>query len=490
MKFDLLKAERIKHGWTQAKVAEAVGVDAKTVGRWERGKALPYPYYREQLCLLFGKTAQQLGLSSADENDLSVPISASQVHEQKSPESAMVIKRQLEQILISEQDEPIRSTWIEPAPDMVVEANDLLLQERMALFSSYCSPTSYPSPIDPQTKPPVQEGKSRPRLLGRRSVLIGLVGGIIAIGGGVFVQGNTIVPAQPTTGGSTHWTDPQWIAGQGSQTTPALAISSSGTLHLIFVANDGNGLMYTSSQDNGATWDTYHAVRQSSKATPALAISPNGMLHLVFVANNSGNGLLYTSSQDNGATWDDTSYIGQDSKTAPALTIGKNGTLHLVFVANNSGNGLMYMSSQDYGATWDDVSYTGQDSKIAPALTIGKNGTLHLAFVASDGSNQLCIISSQDGIHWSTKQETGQSSLFAPALAALNNKLYLAFIASDGSNQLCIISSQDSIHWSSEQETGQSSLFAPALAALNNTLYLAFVASDGSNQICIISSFG
>jgi transcriptional regulator with XRE-family HTH domain len=50
MKSDLLKAERIKHGWTQAKVAEAVGVDAKTVGRWERGKALPYPYYREQLC--------------------------------------------------------------------------------------------------------------------------------------------------------------------------------------------------------------------------------------------------------------------------------------------------------------------------------------------------------------------------------------------------------------------------------------------------------
>ncbi|HEY4033547.1 MAG TPA: sialidase family protein, partial [Ktedonobacteraceae bacterium] len=255
--------------------------------------------------LLFGKTAQQLGLSSDNENDLSVPISASQVHEQKSPESATVIKRQLEQILISKQDEPIRSTWIEPAPDMVEEANDLLLQERMALSSSYCSLTSYPSPIDPQTKPPVQEGKSRPRPLGRRSVLIGLVGGIIAIGGGVFVQGSTIIPAQPTVG-STRWTDPQWIAGQGSQTTPALALSSNGTLHLVFVANDSSGLMYTSSQDNGATWGTYHAVTgQFSKTTPALAISSNGILHLVFVANNNGNGLLYTSSQDNGATWGD-----------------------------------------------------------------------------------------------------------------------------------------------------------------------------------------
>lgn len=65
MKLSLLKAERMKRGWTQAKVAEAVGVDTRTVGRWERGKAFPYPYYREQLCLLFGKTAQQLGLLSA-----------------------------------------------------------------------------------------------------------------------------------------------------------------------------------------------------------------------------------------------------------------------------------------------------------------------------------------------------------------------------------------------------------------------------------------
>ncbi len=66
MKSDLLKAERRKRGWTQAKVAEAVGVDAKTVGRWERGKAIPYPYYREQLCILFGKNAEQLGLLYGD----------------------------------------------------------------------------------------------------------------------------------------------------------------------------------------------------------------------------------------------------------------------------------------------------------------------------------------------------------------------------------------------------------------------------------------
>ena len=68
MKSDLLKAERIKRGWTQAKVAEAVGVDTKTVGRWERGQGVPYPYFREQLCALFGKTAEQLGLLAVYED--------------------------------------------------------------------------------------------------------------------------------------------------------------------------------------------------------------------------------------------------------------------------------------------------------------------------------------------------------------------------------------------------------------------------------------
>ena len=41
-------------------------VTPRTIGRWELGQALPYPYYREQLCTLFGKTARDLGLLPDD----------------------------------------------------------------------------------------------------------------------------------------------------------------------------------------------------------------------------------------------------------------------------------------------------------------------------------------------------------------------------------------------------------------------------------------
>jgi len=60
-----LKAEREQYGWSQIKLAETLGVSATTVRRWERGQAVPYPYYREKLVDLFGKTPQELGLLSS-----------------------------------------------------------------------------------------------------------------------------------------------------------------------------------------------------------------------------------------------------------------------------------------------------------------------------------------------------------------------------------------------------------------------------------------
>jgi transcriptional regulator with XRE-family HTH domain/putative hemolysin len=59
----LLRQERLKRNETQAELAEKVGVSVLTVTRWEQGKNKPYPCYRAKLCELFGKTAEELGLS-------------------------------------------------------------------------------------------------------------------------------------------------------------------------------------------------------------------------------------------------------------------------------------------------------------------------------------------------------------------------------------------------------------------------------------------
>ncbi|GHO84954.1 tetratricopeptide repeat protein [Dictyobacter formicarum] len=63
-----LKAERELRGWSQQYVAEQIGADRYYLSRWEHGKMLPSPYYREKLCALFGKNARELGFLSQTES--------------------------------------------------------------------------------------------------------------------------------------------------------------------------------------------------------------------------------------------------------------------------------------------------------------------------------------------------------------------------------------------------------------------------------------
>jgi transcriptional regulator with XRE-family HTH domain len=56
-----LQHERELRGWSQQKVAAAIDTDEKRVGIWERGESTPSPFYRQKLCELYGKNAQELG---------------------------------------------------------------------------------------------------------------------------------------------------------------------------------------------------------------------------------------------------------------------------------------------------------------------------------------------------------------------------------------------------------------------------------------------
>src|SRR5258708_32410180 len=61
-----LRRERQRRGWSREYVAEQSGVaDPKTIGRWERGVALPSSFFLQKLCNLFGMLAQDLVLFTA-----------------------------------------------------------------------------------------------------------------------------------------------------------------------------------------------------------------------------------------------------------------------------------------------------------------------------------------------------------------------------------------------------------------------------------------
>ena len=86
-----LRHEREQRGWSQQKVAEAVGTTARTVSRWELGLSRPYPYFREQLCALFGKNVTELGLLS--ENDPVIePVHVAKASGDSGQEDSLLVK--------------------------------------------------------------------------------------------------------------------------------------------------------------------------------------------------------------------------------------------------------------------------------------------------------------------------------------------------------------------------------------------------------------
>jgi tetratricopeptide (TPR) repeat protein len=57
-----LRQERERNGWSQTEVAEKIGTTFSNVSRWERGITFPGPYFRQKLCELYKKSAEELGL--------------------------------------------------------------------------------------------------------------------------------------------------------------------------------------------------------------------------------------------------------------------------------------------------------------------------------------------------------------------------------------------------------------------------------------------
>jgi transcriptional regulator with XRE-family HTH domain len=58
-----LKYERERRGWTLEHVATQIDCpESHMIARWERGIISPSPRYRQALCELFGKNAEELGI--------------------------------------------------------------------------------------------------------------------------------------------------------------------------------------------------------------------------------------------------------------------------------------------------------------------------------------------------------------------------------------------------------------------------------------------
>lgn len=75
MENQALRQARENRGWSQRDVAEQIGTNRFTVTRWERGLAIPSPYYRQKLSALFGLPLGELGVLKKGKTRHTPPLS-------------------------------------------------------------------------------------------------------------------------------------------------------------------------------------------------------------------------------------------------------------------------------------------------------------------------------------------------------------------------------------------------------------------------------
>jgi transcriptional regulator with XRE-family HTH domain/DNA polymerase III delta prime subunit len=107
-----VRRERELHSWSQEQVAEKIGTTAPNVSRWERGKTFPDTYYRQKLCELFGKSAEELGLiqNDADEKSEQSPNQRAVVQDSNAPVlgASLSMRNQNRQRMLQK----VRTFWI------------------------------------------------------------------------------------------------------------------------------------------------------------------------------------------------------------------------------------------------------------------------------------------------------------------------------------------------------------------------------------------
>lgn len=199
---------------------------------------------------------------------------------------------------------------------------------------------------------------------------------------------------------------------------PTVLTDGANRLHLLW--NGTQGLYYSSALANEAfdprAWLKPVMVIQANAMGPtALAVTPDGTLHVVYSQYLPATNLMYTRSEDSGATWSTPlaiSALASDDKQIPdaaSLAVDNQGTLHVAWSENYPpeylARRILYSQSLDGGLTWaipQPLSEIAQDSawNALPNIVVDANDHLHVVWACGDPVGRCYRMSIDHGDKW------------------------------------------------------------------------------------------
>lgn len=128
-----LLSERLQRHWSQSEVADMIGTTRINVSRWECGVTTPNPYFRQRLCELFGKSAEELGINpkaASESSSLAAesPITDPQITTPTVIDTLLEVKTQ--SVEVAEPDKDTSAISLSPLsimlPEQSLESDQLL----------------------------------------------------------------------------------------------------------------------------------------------------------------------------------------------------------------------------------------------------------------------------------------------------------------------------------------------------------------------------
>ena len=233
-------------------------------------------------------------------------------------------------------------------------------------------------------------------------------------------------------GALAEWTTSKRITWtSGFSLAPAVAIDSKDAIHVVWMDNTTGSydIYYRKSEDGGATWSPRQSIVQTSGDSiyPAIAIGSSGALHVVWYDQTYGYPeIYYKKSPDAGMTWNPAKRLTCTTSSwseDPAIAIDTNDVVHVVWLDESPGNpDVFYRSSSDGGTTWTAARRLTWTSGNTATLSIvsASSETIYAAWGNGPPTEIYSKKSPDGGATWSfvTRLTWTSGSSWEPAMAA------------------------------------------------------------------------
>ena len=187
-------------------------------------------------------------------------------------------------------------------------------------------------------------------------------------------------------------------------------------------------------RDNGLTWKWTYLSQNDFDDRPWIETASDGSVHVIW---NDGKGVHYVSSNDQGSTWNERRVIYPKGGSSH-LAAGPDGRI-AVRVTPTSASGFVFdegvdliMLSTDFGKTWNEVQIPGERDwssefgkgtpRWVEPLSWDQKGNLY--YLWSEGKQLNLGISENDGKNWTIHSITSSDKLiYFPYLNASDNEI-------------------------------------------------------------------